>query len=56
MTVAATSTDAPASGTWGDYLTVRPRPRGGFVAAGCTMQGGSDRKAVEPRLVEFSTS
>lgn len=55
MTVAATSTHAPASGTWGDYLTVRPRPRGGFVAAGCTMQGGSDRRAVEPRLVEFSS-
>jgi hypothetical protein len=56
MAVAATSTHAPATGAWGDYLTVRPHPtrRASWMAVGATLQGGSDRRFVEPRLVSFS--
>lgn len=56
MAVAATSTHAPATGAWGDYLTVRPHPTrtAAWLAVGCTLQGGSDRRFVEPRVVAFS--
>lgn len=52
----ATSTHPPSAGKWGDYLTIRPHPsrRTSWVAAGCTLQGGADRRNVEPRVVVFS--
>jgi hypothetical protein len=55
MTTAATSTHPPARGTWGDYLTVRAHPtrRTSWVAAGCVLDGGSDRRFVEPKVVVF---
>jgi hypothetical protein len=51
----ATSTHGPSQGKWGDYLTVQPHPRRptSLVAAGFTLQGGSDRTNVEPRVVVF---
>ena len=58
MTPVATSTHGPAQGTWGDYLTIRAHPgrRTGWVAVGCTLQGGADRRFVEPRVVVFTPS
>jgi hypothetical protein len=52
---AATSTHGPTAGKWGDYLTCRPDPRRAtyWVAAGFTLQGGRDRRHVEPHLVTF---
>jgi hypothetical protein len=51
----AASTHAPLDGKWGDYVTIRPHPRRptGWVAAGFTLQGGQDRRNVEPRVVCF---
>lgn len=56
MTSVATSTHGPSQGTWGDYLTIRAHPsrRTAWVAAGCTLQGGADRRNVEPRVVVFT--
>jgi hypothetical protein len=50
------STDAPAGGAWGDYLSCEVHdPDGGqWVASGYTLQGGTDRQAVEPRYVLFT--
>jgi hypothetical protein len=55
MATAATSTHPPARGAWGDYLTVRAHPtrRTSWVAAGCVLEGGSDRRFVEPKVVVF---
>ncbi|MDT4924832.1 MAG: hypothetical protein QOG01_2545 [Pseudonocardiales bacterium] len=52
---AATSTHAPRDGKWGDYITIQPHPRRptGWVASGFTLQGGQDRRNVEPRVVCF---
>jgi hypothetical protein len=52
---AAASTHPPRDGKWGDYITIRPHPRRptGWVAAGFTLQGGQDRRNVEPRVVCF---
>ncbi len=54
MAVGALS-ERDGGGKWGDYLTIRPDPRTrtGWVAAGYTLQGGSDRRNVEPRVVRF---
>jgi hypothetical protein len=51
----ATSTHGPRQGAWGDYLTVRPHPTRptSFVASGYTLQGGSDRRNVDPLVVVF---
>jgi hypothetical protein len=51
----AVSTHAPSLGKWGDYLTVRPHPSRptSWVASGFTLQGGTDRRNIEPRLVIF---
>jgi hypothetical protein len=52
---AVTSTHGPTAGKWGDYLTCRPDPRRTtyWVASGYTLQGGRDRRHVEPHLVTF---
>jgi hypothetical protein len=52
---AAASTHAPSDGKWGDYVTIQPHPRRptGWIASGFTLQGGQDRRNVEPRVVCF---
>lgn len=51
----ATSTDGPALGKWGDYVVCRPHPTRGtsWIASGFTLQGGQDRRNIEPRVVIF---
>ncbi len=51
----ARSTHPPTQGRWGDHLTCRPHPtrRMSWLATGFTLQGGSDRRNVEPTLTEF---
>jgi hypothetical protein len=51
----ATSTDGPSEGKWGDYLVIRAHPTrpSSWLAAGYTLQGGRDRRNVEPRVVAF---
>lgn len=51
----ARSTHAPTQGRWGDHLTCRPHPtrRTSWLATGFTLQGGSDRRHVEPTLTQF---
>jgi hypothetical protein len=52
---AATSTHGPVGGKWGDYLTCRADPRRAtyWMAAGYTLQGGPDRRNIEPQIVTF---
>lgn len=54
-TSTAISTHGPGGGKWGDYLTIRPHLRRttSWVASGFTLQGGQDRRNVEPRVVTF---
>jgi hypothetical protein len=49
------STQGPDTGTWGDYLTCRRyHPEASeWVASGHTLQGGGDRRFVEPQYVRF---
>ncbi len=51
----ATSTHAPLQGKWGDYLSCRAHPSRptSWVASGYTLQGGQDRRNIEPRVVTF---
>lgn len=53
--VTATSTHGPLMGKWGDYVVCRPHPTRttSWVASGFTLQGGNDRRSVEPRVVVF---
>lgn len=55
MSVSAISTDAPHNGAWGDYLDIQPDPsrKTYWVASGFTLNGGSNRRNVEPRVVIF---
>lgn len=55
MSTTATSTHPPAQGKWGDYVTCHRHPmsRSTCVATGFTLQGGVDRRNVEPRVVIF---
>lgn len=50
------STHAPSSGVWGDYLTCRPHVRRptAWRATGYLLDGGSDRRNIEPRVVTFA--
>ncbi|GAA3601657.1 hypothetical protein GCM10022199_01490 [Marihabitans asiaticum] len=50
------STDPPRGGVWGDYLTCRPHVRRptAWRAMGYLLDGGSDRRNVEPRVVTFT--
>ncbi|HYN29369.1 MAG TPA: hypothetical protein VES95_05810 [Dermatophilaceae bacterium] len=54
-TTTATSTHGPGQGKWGDYLTIAAHPTRptSWVASGFTLQGGSDRRNIEPRVVTF---
>jgi hypothetical protein len=58
MLIAATSTHGPPQGKWGDYLACRPHPSRptSWVASGFVLNGGTDRRFVEPRVVIFRTS
>ncbi len=53
--IAKASTHGPSDGKWGDYLSIRrhgSRPST-WVASGYTLQGGTARKNIEPRVVHF---
>jgi len=46
--------DTAASGTWGDYIHMRPlNGQNGWVTSGYTMQGGNQTTNVDPRYIEF---
>ena len=51
----AVSTHGPLQGKWGDYLTILPHPSRptSWVASGFTLQGGQDRRNIEPRVIVF---
>lgn len=53
--ITATSTHPPAQGKWGDYLSCRKHPTRptSWIASGFTLQGGTDRRNIEPRVVVF---
>jgi len=46
---------SPAVPAWGDYLNCRAEEPGGdgWVASGYTLEGGEQREAVVPRVVQF---
>ncbi len=54
--IVASSTHGPDRGKWGDYIEVRPDPRRStyWIASGFTLQGGTDRRNVEPHIVTFA--
>jgi hypothetical protein len=49
------SSHAPATAAWGDYLTCRAHNRYGhtWIASAYSLQGGTDRRNVEPRYAHF---
>ncbi len=49
------STHGPSGGTWGDYLSCKRMypTTSEWVASGYTLQGGTDRRNVEPQFVHF---
>ncbi len=55
MALTATSTHGPAQGTWGDYVVCRRHPSRStaWIASAFTLDGGNDRRFVEPRVVAF---
>jgi hypothetical protein len=55
MAITATSTNGPGAGKWGDYLVCRAHPSrvSGWIASGYTLDGGTDRRNIEPRVVAF---
>ena len=55
--ITRTSSHGPTGGSWGDYVSCLAHPQHlqNWVASGYTLQGGSARKNVEPRYVEFSS-
>lgn len=50
------STNGPAGGTWGDYVSCQLHDPGGkeWVASGYTLQGGNDGQFIEPQYVHFA--
>ena len=48
-------TNGPIDGKWGDYVTCRRHSPDGFtwIASGFTLQGGTARSNIEPRVVHF---
>jgi hypothetical protein len=50
-----TSTNGPPDQSWGDYLScIAHHPTGmNWVASGYTLQGGTSRRNIEPRYVQF---
>jgi hypothetical protein len=55
LAVTRASTNGPAGGAWGDYVACRRHhpQTSEWVASGFTMQGGTDRRNVEPQYVHF---
>jgi hypothetical protein len=55
LAITRSSTHGPNGGAWGDYLTCkRHQPQSSeWVASGYTLQGGTDRRNVEPQYVRF---
>jgi hypothetical protein len=55
LVITRASTNGPTGGTWGDYLSCRRHaPESSeWVASGFTLQGGTDRRNVEPQYVHF---
>jgi len=56
LVISRSGTHGPQGGAWGDYVSCRRYfPRSSeWVASGYTMQGGTDRRNVEPQLVQFT--
>ena len=57
MTVGAVSSHGPRDGAWGDYLDIQPDPsrKTYWLASGYVLNGGGDRRNIEPRVVTFRT-
>jgi hypothetical protein len=55
LVVTRASTNGPTGGAWGDFVVCRRhQPQTSeWVASGFTMQGGTDRRNVEPQYVHF---
>lgn len=55
LQVTRNGTNGPADEKWGDYLTCRRHAPDGltWIATGFTLQGGTNRRNVEPRVVHF---
>ena len=55
LVITRASTNGPNGGAWGDYLSCRRYAPGSseWVASGFTLQGGTDRRNVEPQYVHF---
>jgi hypothetical protein len=53
--VTQTSTHGPTDQAWGDYLScvAHGTSANDWVASGYTLQGGTDRRNIEPRYVQF---
>lgn len=58
LVITRSGTHGPQGGSWGDYLSCkRHHPRSSeWVASGFTLQGGTDRRNVEPQYVQFGVS
>lgn len=55
LAITRSSTHGPSGGAWGDYLSCqRQHPLSSeWVASGYTLQGGTERRNVEPQFVHF---
>jgi hypothetical protein len=55
LVITRTGTNGPPGGAWGDYLSCRRYAPGSseWVASGYTLQGGTDRRNIEPQYVHF---
>ncbi len=55
MVTGARSTHAPRNGAWGDYLDIQPDPsrKTYWMATGYVLNGGSNRRNIEPRVTIF---
>lgn len=55
LKITRSGTDGPPSGSWGDYLTCRRHHpnTSEWVASGYTLQGGTNRRNIEPQYVHF---
>jgi hypothetical protein len=55
LVVTRAGTNGPPGGAWGDYMSCRRHAPASseWVASGFTLQGGTDRRNVEPQYVHF---
>ena len=55
LAVTRAGSHGPANGAWGDYLACRRYAPASseWVASGYTLQGGTDRRNIEPQYVHF---